>query len=775
MADCLIHLRMQHATPSRAHGAKVRRGASRMSQQWPMGQKWSMAGPHGSERPSDRCDIWGRPARSRPCGRRSAGWRPSMRRATRTSRRCCCSARPAPARGLVARVIHDSGPRAGGPFIDVNCAAIPETMLEAELFGFEAGAFTDAKRTKPGLFEAASGGTLFLDEIDSLSPPVQSKVLKAIEEKRVRRLGAVTPRAVDVKLIAATQTDLPALVAAGTIPRRPLPPARRPDSLDPAAARARRRRRAARRALPAAPTPARTGWCPSGSPTSARTWLSRLCLAGQRARARPSDGARHAAQPRRVGRSRHAHRAARTGKPRDVGTAVRSAPSTASAPHRATAARGREHRDAAARPHRPRRSSTTTKPRASAPRWRAPAATSCAPHSCSASAATRCATACVASASPSRPSKIWTRSARRPPARHGAAPRRPSRPAPLVEPSVWEQKPVAVLTISLAFPDAAAAVGYEPWTAARRWERAIVERVEGFGGVFVQRAPSRLTAAFGVPRALEQTPQRAVQAALAILRAVEHGAAPLPRDARRGARRRGAPRHRRARSDRRSSSRSATRSRCPSACSDTPAPARCCCRRPRRGASSAASSSEPRPVQLGPADADRLTAHAVVRQQPRTADRRRRARRRRRPSSAATRELDHLVDAFARAAAGHGQVVFIAGEAGIGKSRLLAEFRRRIAGRPYQWIEGRCASYGSTTPFLPLIDGMRRYLGIDDRDDEVSASGQDRARASQRLGADLAWTLPFVSSCCHSKSATTACARSTRPAGAASCFAPCAR
>ncbi len=118
-------------------------------------------------------------------------------------------------KGLFARVIHDSGPRAGGPFVDVNCAAIPETMLEAELFGFEAGAFTDAKRTKPGLFEAASRGTLFLDEIDSLSPPVQSKVLKAIEEKRVRRLGAVAAPEVDVKLSAATQKDLAVLTATG--------------------------------------------------------------------------------------------------------------------------------------------------------------------------------------------------------------------------------------------------------------------------------------------------------------------------------------------------------------------------------------------------------------------------------------------------------------------------------------------------------------------------------------------------------------------------------
>jgi transcriptional regulator with PAS, ATPase and Fis domain len=71
-------------------------------------------------------------------------------------------------KGLVARVLHESGPRIEGPFLEVNCAAIPETLLEAELFGFEAGAFTDAKRPKPGLVEAASGGTLFLDEIDAL-------------------------------------------------------------------------------------------------------------------------------------------------------------------------------------------------------------------------------------------------------------------------------------------------------------------------------------------------------------------------------------------------------------------------------------------------------------------------------------------------------------------------------------------------------------------------------------------------------------------------------
>src|SRR5262245_22439286 len=118
-------------------------------------------------------------------------------------------------KGLVARALHDAGPRAGAAFVDVNCAAIPESMLEAELFGFEAGAFTDARRAKPGLFEAASGGTLFLDEIDSLGPALQSKLLKAIEEKSIRRLGAIQARHVDVKLVAATQLDLESAVAEG--------------------------------------------------------------------------------------------------------------------------------------------------------------------------------------------------------------------------------------------------------------------------------------------------------------------------------------------------------------------------------------------------------------------------------------------------------------------------------------------------------------------------------------------------------------------------------
>src|SRR5262245_5650000 len=111
-------------------------------------------------------------------------------------------------KGLVAATIHRDGPRARGPFIDVNCAAIPETLLEAELFGWERGAFTDARQPKAGLFQAAHNGTIFLDEVGLLPAPLQSKLLKVIEEQQVRRLGSTRSETVDVRVIAATSENL---------------------------------------------------------------------------------------------------------------------------------------------------------------------------------------------------------------------------------------------------------------------------------------------------------------------------------------------------------------------------------------------------------------------------------------------------------------------------------------------------------------------------------------------------------------------------------------
>lgn len=117
---------------------------------------------------------------------------------------------------LFAHAIHHASPRAAGPLVRINCAAIPAELLEAELFGYEAGAFTGARRGgKPGKFELASRGTLLLDEIGDMPLAMQAKILRVLQEREVERVGAVGPVPVDVRIIAATHQDLEALVAAG--------------------------------------------------------------------------------------------------------------------------------------------------------------------------------------------------------------------------------------------------------------------------------------------------------------------------------------------------------------------------------------------------------------------------------------------------------------------------------------------------------------------------------------------------------------------------------
>jgi DNA-binding NtrC family response regulator len=115
---------------------------------------------------------------------------------------------------LFARALHVLSPRADGPFVAINCAAIPETLLETELFGHEKGAFTGATARKPGKFELAHRGTLFLDEIGDLPLTLQAKILRALEEKRFERVGGTAPIQVDVRVVAATNRNLKAAVAA---------------------------------------------------------------------------------------------------------------------------------------------------------------------------------------------------------------------------------------------------------------------------------------------------------------------------------------------------------------------------------------------------------------------------------------------------------------------------------------------------------------------------------------------------------------------------------
>ncbi len=149
---------------------------------------------------------------------------------------------------VVARAIHRQSPRAKGPFVAINCAALPDSLVEAELFGHEKGAFTGALARRVGHFEAAHGGTLFLDEVAELSPGAQARLLRVLEDRQVQRLGATTPVPIDVRVVAATHQDLKEAVAARRFRQdlyfrlavlvTTLPPLRdRPEDVEPLARR----------------------------------------------------------------------------------------------------------------------------------------------------------------------------------------------------------------------------------------------------------------------------------------------------------------------------------------------------------------------------------------------------------------------------------------------------------------------------------------------------------------------------------------------------------
>jgi transcriptional regulator with AAA-type ATPase domain/tetratricopeptide (TPR) repeat protein/class 3 adenylate cyclase len=598
-------------------------------------------------------------------------------------------------KGLVARVIHDSGPRAQGPFVEVNCAAIPETLLEVELFGFEAGTFTDAKRAKPGLMESAEHGTLFLDEIEALPVLLQAKLLSAIEEKRVRRLGAVQGRQLDVKFVAATPTELSLRVTEGHF--RPdlyhrlavvlleIPPLReRGEDILVLAQHFVRQYAAAHGLLPKQLSRGAEVWLQDyGWPGNVRELshlmervtllsteavvtaptLERLCLP------RPLRAVQPGTPPVR-----------REAAPLDEPTRIRQALSQTGG-NVVQAARLLGLNRGALR-YRMRQYGIRR------PSWE----TLTLPHDNQEQTAIR-------------PFGIER-------GRLASAARLGLEPA-------WEQKPVVVLTIDVTWPEALEQhiSRVEPWTLATRWYQTITEKVQGFGGLLVQPTPAPLTAVFGLPQTVEQMPQRAVQVALAIRHQLVEDQALDGRQP--GPEVRMAVHLGQVLVD--------VEVRDPTA---RILPLGETLSLPMRLLGQATSGDillSPQVGRLvegwfelhkraGPAGAsmaDGIGAYAVARVGPRRSPLEVYGKRPLSRFVGRERELTALGDLLEQVTQGRGQIVGLVGEPGVGKSRLCYEVTQTQ--RPHGWLilESSPTAYGKDTPYLPVIDLLKAYFRLD--------------------------------------------------------------
>jgi DNA-binding NtrC family response regulator/tetratricopeptide (TPR) repeat protein len=577
-------------------------------------------------------------------------------------------------KGLVARLLHQGGPRAPGPFTDVNCAAIPETLLEAELFGFERGAFTGALQAKPGLFQTARGGTLFLDEVATLPTDLQAKLLTAIESRQVRRLGSTRSDPVDVWILAATSEDLTHAMQAQRF--RPelyhrlatvvlgLPPlrARGQDVLELARhflARAAADHGAVPRTLADDACAALLAYSWPGNVRELANVLERVTLledgmvitaamlglpasGGERA---PDEAA--ARQPSlSLGDLRRREREELIGAlTHAVGNITRAA-----------AALGI-----------PRNTF----------RYRM------AKHGLSLREAV----------------------ADEPPGEVSPAATVPSVPEPSVAvPGIrWEQRLVTVLGVQLDAPE-----GTASFQLAGVLE-GLISKVTGFGARIEDLTPVGLVAVFGVG-ALEDGPRRAVHAARAAIQTLRAGDDP---------------------------SLGGLSARCAVHLGRyliaTGAAAPGLDARARREAwttmtvlleqvgpngivlDAAAARLVERRFGLEPTGHDVVPGYRVMvgRERPGFEV----GGRILTPLVGRGAELAQLRHALARAAAGHGQVVAIVGEPGVGKSRLVWEVVQTHRDRGWLIGHGSAISYGQATPYLPVIDLLKAYFHAEDRDD----------------------------------------------------------
>ena len=609
-------------------------------------------------------------------------------------------------KGLIARTIHRVGSRASGPFVDINCAAIPEHLLEAELFGYERGAFTDARRSKPGLLQLAHRGTLFLDEIDLLPAPLQPKLLKFLDDGAVRRLGGTSAEVVDVWIISATNADLAAAVrerrfredlyhrlAVVTIPLPPL------------------RDRGHDVILLATRFLSRAG---------ADYRLPALVLAPD-ARARLL-----------------AHRW--PGNIRELSNTIERAALLAETSLVTAAALDLKEEPSGA-PLRPEIQSLDQTMR---DHVRA------ALHRTGGNISQAAAVLGIArNTLRSHMKKLGLPRGGVPPdPRTSRAPAESTMPSPEKDAAVpaaeatavsaagvvsfrWERRLVTVLGAVLAGPEEAAPFEFVP--ALER----LVGKLRSFGARIEELAPDRIVAVFGF-EPVEDAPRRAAHATLAMLKALERLEGSFTQHL---------------------SGRFAIHvCRCLIAHSGDVVGMDAAHRRDAWSALDAllqraepgtilvdASCAEflERRFELEPAapgvghvgTAYRLVGHersgfevggvALSRFVGRQ------------------RELAMLSEILIRVEEGRGKVVGVVGEPGVGKSRLLHEFRQSLEPGRVRYLEGRCLSYGSTIPYLPIIDIVRRSLNVLETDSADVTSTKVQT-GLQALGLDPAASAPYL-------------------------------
>jgi transcriptional regulator with AAA-type ATPase domain/tetratricopeptide (TPR) repeat protein len=617
-------------------------------------------------------------------------------------------------KGLLARLVHRAGPRPDGPFVDVNCAAIPETLLEAEMFGFERGAFTDARRSKPGLFQTAHRGTIFLDEVGLLSEGMQAKLLKVLEERTVRRLGSTHDEAIDVWILTATNEDLKSAIQARRF---------REDLYH----------RLAVLTLMLPPLRERGG----DILMLAEHYLGRACADyGVSAKTLSAD----------------AQAALRAypwpGNVRELANLMERVALLSSDPG-VTA-------DVLGLP--------TVAPAKAAPATLAPSA---APSSLDDAVRDRVAdvlrqtgwnisrTAALLGISRNtlraRIEKYGLREGEAPapppsprpgrrPARRAESPRVTPDEAPATAvvatppasaPLEWERRRVTMLRASLLAPSAP-----ETLLETNRALEVLLDKVRSFGGTIEGRGPTGIAAAFGLDPT-EDAPSRAAHTAMAIVKAVTRAR----QDAGTGPAIKVAVHTSQILVGRGTST--------PELDLEGKQAALIVLNTliARGGADSVMVSEATAPFltrgfklrEVAGEEYERGRVYTVVGRGRTGRDHEGRAS----TFVGRSREIELLSSRLDSAIRGRGQIVGISGEAGIGKSRLIYEFRESLAAKGVTCLEGQCHSYGAAVPYLPILDVVRAACGIEEGD--APAVMADKARTTLlEADMDLVETAPYV-------------------------------